>query len=300
MILLICRVIAGLLFIGGIAYFLTQMDYFEDLQPELSLNINKFKESKNDHDKEMNSSELVISQKLMERSKYRRESDELEEKVTQLKEEKSFLLPKLKKLEEKFNKVDEEAREVQEKISSIKKEVEKENTKHEPYFTRIAQLENELEQERERISLVKEELEILENNYSKVKNLYDLSRKSFVSNKELLLAGLVKPNHLFYDDLVEITVENIAPSNTGFFIKEGRGSGFREDQVFIASTMESFEDMVFRVRCKFSDVELSYFEFNESSVKSTDLQLIEGVNLFLIRTGNLIIEDDSAQLTKDL
>ena len=299
LILLICRVVSALFLIGAGTYFFLNIDYFEDLEPQLSGEMARLNELREDHAQEINATQQEISQKLMERSKFRREYEELEEKITELKEEQSFLVPKYKQVEEKFKQVEKEAGDVEKEIALLQEEVEKESSKQEPYSLRIADLENQLEQSRAQVSSVKEELEIMEGNFSKISNVRKIAQKSFLSSKELLLAEIVKPNHLFYDDKIEITVENIAPSNTGFFIKKGRESGFREDQLFVASEQEDFDDQIFRLRCKFAEDKLSYFEFDETTDILSGLQLFEGLNLSLIRTGDFLIERDSAQLVKD-
>ena len=299
MILLICRVFSGLLLIGAGTYFCLNLSYFEDLQPQLSGEIARLQELQENYAQEINATQREISQKLMERSKSKREYEELEEKITGIKEEKGFLVPKLQQVEGKFKQVEKEAGDVEKAIDLLKEEVEKEKIKQEPYSARISDLENQLEQSRAEFSSVKQELEIMEDNFSKVSNVRQIAHKSFLSSKELLLAEIVKPNHLFYDDKKEITVENIAPSNTGFFIKKGRESGFRANQLFIASEREDFDDQIFRLRCKFAEDKLSYFEFDEKIDSLSDLQLMEGLNLSLIRTGDFPIQEDSDQLEKD-
>ena len=299
LILLICRVVSALSLIGAGTYFFLNMNYFEDLQPRLSGEMARFHELREDHAQEINATQQEISQKLMERSKFRREYEEVEEKIAELNEEKGFLVPKYKQAEEKFKQVEKEASDVDKGIALLQEEVEKESRKQEPYSVRISDLENQLEQSHAQVSSVKEELGILEGNFSKMSNVRKIARKSFLSSKELLLAEIVKPNHLFYDDKIEITVENIAPSNNGFFIKQGKESGLREDQLFIASEQDDFDDQIFRLRCKFAEDKLSYFEFDESTDILSGLQLFVGLNLSLIRTGDFLIEIDSAQLEKD-
>jgi len=299
LILLICRVVSALFLIGAGTYFFLNINYFEDLQPQLSGEIARLNELRNDHALEINATQQEISQQLMERSNSRREYEELDEKITEIKEEKSFLEPKYKQAEEKFKQVEKEAGDVEKAIALLKEEVERESSKQEPSSARISDLENQLEQNRAQISNVKEELEMMEGNFSKVSNVRKIAHKSFLSAKELLLAEIVKPNHLFYDDKIEITVENIAPSNTGFFIKKGKESGFREDQLFIASQREDFDEQIFRLRCKFAEDKLAYFEFDETASLLSGLQMFEGLNLSLIRTGDFLIEDVSAQLDKD-
>ena len=73
MILLICRVVSALFLIGAGTYFFLNIDYFEDLEPQLSGEMARLNELREDHAQEINATQQEISQKLMERSKFRRE-----------------------------------------------------------------------------------------------------------------------------------------------------------------------------------------------------------------------------------
>lgn len=260
-------------------------DLFEDLKPQFSKELASFQDLKDAHAKEVNSTQLQISDLLMERSKMSRQLEEVEQKISDIENENGFLIPKKSQLEEKLKKVEQKAAEVEDGIELINQEVEKENTKHEPYQIRIDELEKELKESEAKYSSVKEVLESLEDNFSKLSNIRDIAKKSFLSSKELLLAEMIKPHSLFYDDDVEITVANVAPSKTGFFVKSGRDIGIFADQFFIASRNENFEDEIFGLRCQFADIGLSYFEFVDISNKVGDVEPAEGENLFLKRTG---------------
>lgn len=297
--LLICRIISVILLLGGIAFFLSKVSNFEDLQPRLKQEMETLKQLEFVHAEEMNSTQLEISKLLMERSKLRREYEEIEEKITGFNEEKSFLMPKQQQLELKHKKVDEEVVDIERKIGSLRDIVEKEISKQKPYADRISSLEKELNDGAVKLSATQDELEKMEKNFSTVTNIRNIAHKSFLSNKDLLLAEIVKPNHLFYDDQTEIFVENVAPSKTGFFVKKGEGAGFRENQIFIASKNKNFEDQIFRLRCKFADEELSFFEREQVQDGSNDLQLRAGENLFLIRTGDFPSEEDSSFTDND-
>ena len=98
---------------------------------------------------------------------------------------------------------------------------------------------------------------------------------------------------MFYDDEVEITVANVAPSKTGFFVKSGRDIGIFADQFFVASRNENFEDEIFGLRCQFADLGLSYFEFVDITNKIEDVVPAEGENLFLKRTGEFNTKGES-------
>lgn len=180
MILLISRVISALLLIGAGTYFFLNINYFEDLQPQLSGELAKLNELRKYHAQEINATQQEISQKLMERSKFRREYEELDEKITEIKEEKSFLEPKCKQVEEKFKQVEKESGDVEKEIALLQEEVERESSKQEPYSARISDLENQLEQNRAQISFVKEELGIMEGNFSKISNVRKIAHKSFL------------------------------------------------------------------------------------------------------------------------
>ena len=102
MILLICRIVAVLLLISSFVFFMGKADLFEDLKPQFSKELASFQDLKDAHANEVNSTQLQISDLLMERSKISRQLEEVEQKTNDIENENDFLIPKKSQLEEKL------------------------------------------------------------------------------------------------------------------------------------------------------------------------------------------------------
>ena len=285
---------SGILLVGGILYFSLSLEHFEDLQFDLAREKKEFSEQQFTYFTERNASNDEISSLLTERSKLRQEEDDFSEKIQTIEEEGSFLGPKLKRLEDAFVSVNEEAEVIEEKLVEAKAFVENEIAKKEPYQIRISELTNEIQASKELLEQVKAEVEEFENNFSRTSNIRKIAHQSFLTSKELLLAQMVKPNYLFYDDRIEIIIDNVSPSNTGFFARKGKEDGFKSGFRFLASEHSDFEEGIHYIRCKFAEQSLSFFEIENNQTESTKFQAVEGQKLYLIRTGDFPIDDISA------
>lgn len=291
MILLICRISLGLLLGGTAFYFFANMEYFTDLQPDLMREKEDLARIQHAHFKEFNGTDDEIGALLRERSKLRQNEEEIIEKIEFIESERSFLEPKVKQLEENLSKAEEEAKSAELKVSVVSDELTSEQSKFEPFDNRKSDLEDELQKARLLLDEVNEQRKDLEDNFSSLSNVRAIAQKTFLSSKELLLSDIILPSFLFYDDHIGVSVENVNLSKTGFFIREGQEVGIKSDFLFIASEEDDFTDEVFRVRCKYSKENLSFFEFEGMNGNHENPDLTEGQKLYLIRTGDFHIDD---------
>ena len=263
------------------------------MQTELAREKKELSEQQVIYFTELNSSTDQISSLLMERSKLRQAENEFSEKIQSIEEGKSFLAPKLKRLEEEYESVNEQAEDVEKKLTEAKVYVEKEILKEEPYRIRISELSKEIQASQELLEQVQAEVDRFENNFSRTSNIRKINHKSFLTSKELLLAQMVKPSHLFYDDRIEIFIDNVSPSNSGFFTRNGTEDGMKSGFRFLVSEHSDFEEGIHYIRCKFAEHSLSFFEIENDKAASAKLQAVEGQKLYLIRTGDFPIDDIS-------
>ena len=285
---------SGILLVGGILYFSLSLEHFEDLQFDLAREKKEFSEQQFTYFTERNASNDEISSLLTKRSKLRQEEDDFSEKIQTIEEEGSFLGPKLKRLEDAFVSVNEEAEVIEKKLADAKAYVEEEIAKKEPFQIRISELTNEIQASQELLEQVKLEVEDFEKKFSQTSNIRKIAHKSFLASKELLLAQMVKPNYLFYDDRIEVFIENVSPSNIGFFSRNGTEDGFKSGFRFLASEHSDFEQGIHYIRCKLAEQSLSFFEIENNQTESTKFQAVEGQKLYLIRTGDFPIDNVSA------
>ena len=284
--------------VGGFVYFFTNLDYMGDRQPELVREKENLSRMKTAHFTELNSTNDEISAVMMERGKLRQREEAMLEKIDSIDEDKTFLVPKIKQLEESFAKVDKEASNVESKLSKLDEELMAEVSRQQPFIDRIKELNDQIEESKMQLADVNKELDLLENNFTKLSNIRKIAHKSFLSSKELLLAEIVRPSWLFFDDQIEVFVDNVSPSDSGFFVREGAENGLKANFLFIASEMEDFAEGIFHVRCKFAEEGLSYFEIQSKEEGGKDTQVVEGQKLYLIRTGDFPIDRGSTHLTE--
>jgi len=183
-------------------------------------------------------------------------------------------------------------------LSKLDDELRVEVSRQQPFLDRIKELKDEIEESKIQLADVIKELDLLENNFTRLSNIRKIAHKSFDSSKELLLAEIVRPSWLFYDDQIEVFIENVSPSDSGFFVKEGAENGLKADFLFVASETEGFAEEIFHVRCKFAEEGLSYFEIQSKEEGGKDTQVVEGQKLYLIRTGDFPIDRGSTHLTE--
>ena len=284
--------------VGGFVYFFTNLDYMGDRQPELALEKENLSRMKTAHFTELNSTNDEISAVMMERGKLRQREEAMLEKIDTVEEDKTFLTPKIKQLEESFAEVDKEASNVESMLSKLDDELRVEVSRQQPFLDRIKELKDEIEESKIQLADVIKELDLLENNFTRLSNIRKIAHKSFDSSKELLLAEIVRPSWLFYDDQIEVFIENVSPSDSGFFVKEGAENGLKADFLFVASETEGFAEEIFHVRCKFAEEGLSFFELQGDKEGDKDTQVVEGQKLYLIRTGDFPIDRGSTHLTE--
>ncbi len=266
------------------------MEYFTDLQLELISEKEDLDRIKHAHFTEFNKTNDDISIVLRERSKLRQNEEEFIEKIKFIKSERLLLEPKVKQLEEKLSEVEEDVKNAELKVSVVSDELTSVQSKHEPFHNRKSEIEDDLQKAKLLLDKVNEELSDLESNFSSVSNVRTIAQKTFLSSKELLLSDIILPSFLFYDDRIEVFIENITPSKAGFFIKVGQEVGIKSNFLFIASSGEDFSDEIYKVRCKYSQENLSYFEIDDK-LGNKYPRLIEGQKLYLIRTGDSHIDD---------
>ena len=279
-------------------YFFTNLDYLGDRQPELVREKENLSLIKTAHFTELNSTNDEISAVMMARGKLRQSEEAILEKIDAIEEDKSFLRPKITQLEESFAKVDKEASNVESKLSKLDDELSAEVSRQQPFLDRIKELNDETEVSKIQLADVNKELDQLENDFTKLSNIRKIAHKSFLSSKELLLVEIVRPSWLFFDDQIEAFIDNVSPSDSGFFVREGVETGLKGDFLFVASEADDFAEEIFHVRCKFAEEGLSYFEIQEDKEGGKDTQVVEGQKLYLIRTGDFPIDGNSTSLTE--
>jgi len=183
-------------------------------------------------------------------------------------------------------------------LSKLDDELSAEVSRQQPFLDRIKELNDETEVSKIQLADVNKELDQLENDFTKLSNIRKIAHKSFLSSKELLLVEIVRPSWLFFDDQIEAFIDNVSPSDSGFFVREGVETGLKGDFLFVASEADDFAEEIFHVRCKFAEEGLSYFEIQEDKEGGKDTQVVEGQKLYLIRTGDFPIDGNSTSLTE--
>lgn len=258
-------------FVSNQSQVIELKDAVEDLEESLA-------EQKLTGDSNVSDLRKIISLK-------RREKESLEEAGEADKEQLSFLEPKLIKITDELI-IQQELSDVEKtKLKKLSESVEAAGQEVAPLEDRKTELLSILSLEKEKMEKVRDEWEIVDSNFSLLKKMRETASETYSVSFRSIEDTIIRPNCLFYGDEIEIEIESVSPNKKEFYTKHGVSEGIEAGFIFIVKADDDWTELPFYVTCTLARENYSIFQINHENPSGASTSISPMQNLQLIRSG---------------
>lgn len=273
------------LLVGALVFFFTQTDKFVSNQSQVI----ELKSALDDLE------ELTAEQKLAGDSNVsdlrklislkRREKESLVEAGEADKDQLGFLEPKLIKIADELKAEQEFTDAEKTKLAKLTQSVEVAGQEVAPLEERKTELLSILSLEKEKMEKVRDEWEIVDGNFSLLKKMRKTAAETYSVSFKSIEDTIVRPKCLFYGDEIEIEIESVSPNKQEFYTKHGVSEGIEAGFVFIVKSDTDWTEIPFYVTCTLARENYSIFQINHDISSGANTSISPMQSMQLIRTG---------------
>ena len=215
----------------------------------------------------------------------RREKESFVERGEVDKEQLSFLEPKLIKMANELKNQQELSDLEKTKLKKLSESVEAAGQEVAPLEDRKTELLSILSLEKEKMEKVRDEWEIVDSNFSLLKKMRETASETYSVSFRSIEDTIIRPNYLFYGDEIEVEIESVSPNKQEFYTKHGVSEGIEAGFVFIVKSDADWTEIPFYVTCTLARENYSIFQINQDNPLGASNSVSPMQSLKLIRSG---------------
>jgi len=266
-------------------FYFTQTDKFVSNQSQVI----ELKDTVDELEKSLTQQKLTGDSNVSDLRKVislkRREKESLKEAGEADKEQLSFLEPKLIKMANEL-KIQQELTDAEKiKLEELSESVEAAGQEVAPLEDRKTELLSILSLEKEKMEKVRDEWEIVDSNFSLLKKMRETASETYSVSFRSIDDTIVRPKCLFYGDEIEIEIESVSPNKQEFYTKHGVSEGIEAGFTFIVKVDDDWPELPFYVTCTLARENYSIFQINHENPSGASTSISPMQNLQLIRSG---------------
>jgi len=266
-------------------FYFTQTDKFVSNQSQVI----ELKDTLDELEKSLTQQKLTGDSNVSDLRKVislkRREKESLKEAGEADKEQLSFLEPKLIKMANEL-KIQQELTDAEKiKLEELSESVEAAGQEVAPLEDRKTELLSILSLEKEKMEKVRDEWEIVDSNFSLLKKMRETASETYSVSFRSIDDTIVRPKCLFYGDEIEIEIESVSPNKQEFYTKHGVSEGIEAGFTFIVKVDDDWPELPFYVTCTLARENYSIFQINHENPSGASTSISPMQNLQLIRSG---------------
>ena len=266
-------------------FYFTQTDKFVSNQSQVI----ELKDTLDELEKSLTQQKLTGDSNVSDLRKVislkRREKESLKEAGEADKEQLSFLEPKLIKMANEL-KIQQELTDAEKiKLEELSESVEALGQEVAPLEERKTELLSILSLEKEKMEKVRDEWEIVDSNFSLLKKMRETASETYSVSFRSIDDTIVRPKCLFYGDEIEIEIESVSPNKQEFYTKHGVSEGIEAGFTFIVKVDDDWPELPFYVTCTLARENYSIFQINHENPSGASTSISPMQNLQLIRSG---------------